>query len=523
MWQFYLPSYLFLLVLSFLFNKRRSKLAKRIHYAICYIPCALILILFSTIVFFFYLIRQFITSRLFFKQVRVGDCPVGEENRISSLLTPVDLLFQFDEEHFITADGLFKLKGKLNIESFKSALINDFAFAKDTNGRLLYPKLTQVVRQRALFSTWEYFPNFNIDNHVTERWLDLSVDGELQLFLNAMHCSRMPHELPGFQFFVIHDTNARDPIDDTETYIFFRLDHTMGDGLTFVRIFMNSLGKPVTEEDQSKLTEMFGKYSKSQYELSVGRLFLLAVLSPIYFADFLELEPKNYLRQRATGKKYLIHSPPLDFNKVAAIKRRTNTTVNDVILMLLGQALQAYMVEMGENPSSFTWISLLQAISLKVTLSDSMSNNFVGVRVKVPLQVLDWRKQLKEINTEMLALKFSLIPLFNTFFVSSLSYFPGWFRNRSQLVVLNYLTTGGITNIPGPDVRMTLAGIPIDQFVVFMPHFANSSISSGFITFRNELTVSINTDQSLCTDPALILNHFIRKLDDIYGQVMKTS
>ena len=523
MWQLLLPSYILLLAVSFLFNKRRSKLAKRFHFALHYVPNAVVLIFYSTIVIFLYLLNQFVRSRLFFRQRRVEDCPVGEENRISSILSPMDLLFQFDEEHFITADGIFKLKGKFSIENLKSTLINDFAFAKDSNGRLLYPKLTQVVRERAMFSTWEYYPNFNIDNHVTEKWLDLSVGGELQSFLNAMHSSKMPHDIPGFQFFVIHDTNSREPSEEIETCIFYRLDHTMGDGLTFVRIFMNSLGKPMTEDGKSKLDEMFARYSKSQYILSVGRLFLLAVMSPIYLADLFQMEPNSYFRRQATGKKFLAHSPPLDFSKVAAIKKRTNTTVNDVMIMLLGQAFQAYLLEMGEKPNSFDCISLLQAISVNINMSDSMSNNFVGIRVRVPLQLLDWREQLKDINAEMLALKFSLIPIFNTFIVTALAYFPRWYRNFSQLTLLNGMVSGGITNIPGPDVRMLLAGLPIDQFVVFMPQFASSSISSGFITFHKKLTVSISTDQALSTNPDLILKHFIRKLDDIYGQVLETT
>ena len=476
----------------------------------------------SITILFLYSLNQFITSRLFFHQKKLEDCPVGEENKISSILTSTDMLFQNDDKHFMPADGLVKLNGKLSFEDFKSIVIKDFAFAKDTNGCLLYPKLTQVVKERTLFSTWEYSPNFNIENHVIEKLLDLSVSGELQSFLNAQHSVRLPRDIPGFQFFLIHDKNTREPTEQSETYIFYRFDHTMGDGLSFVRILVNSLAKPAPDEDKSKLSEMFKKYSKSQYELSIGRLFLLFLMLPIYFADFAELEPKNYLRRRATGKKNLTHSPALDFNKVAAIKKRTNTTVNDVMLMLVGQAFQAYMLEMGESPVNFTWISLLQAFTLKASLYEPMSNKVVAIRVKIPLQILDWREQLKEINAEMLVIKNSLYPPFNNFAVAGLGYFPKWVRKYSQPLILNHLTTGGFTNIPGPDIAMTLGGVPIEQLAIFMPQFADISIGCGFMTFNKKLTVSITTDQALCTNPDLIMNHFIRKLDEIYKKVLET-
>ena len=520
-WSVAAISYITLIVLSLKFNKRRSYLERSIHNVIFYFPLAFFLVFYLTACLFMYLLNQFVTSRLFFHPLKIEDCPVGEENRISTILSPLDKLLQTEEhDTSINADGLIKLKGKFSIESFKSALINDFAFAKDTNGRLLYPKLTQVVRQRALFSTWEYFPNFNIDNHVTERWMNLSADGELQSFLNAMHCSRMAHELPGFQFFVIHDTNTRESTDETETYIVYRLSHLMGDGLTFVRIFMNSLGKPITKEDQSKLTEMFKKYSKSQYELSVGKLLILAVLCPIYFANMFQLELKNFYKRPTTGKKFSSFTPDLDFKKVKAIKSKTKTCVNDVFLMLLSQALQAYMLEMGEDPANFVWTSVCQGVSLNVSLAGSMSNNFIGIRVLIPLHILDWRKQLLAINSRLNALKYSLEPLFITMVVTSTSYLPDWYRVRSQNYLLDKLVTGLISNIPGPDIGMSIAGTPIEDYVIFIPHVSSATFSTGFLTIGSKLSVCVMTDETISSEPAILKNHLIRRLDEIYKEVV---
>ena len=307
-WLLFSVTYLSLLALSFLFNKRRRKFGIYLHYTLYYIPHALILIVYFLVVVCLYLVNRFLTSRLFFRQMKLEDCPIGEENKIRSILSPVDMSFQIDDDKFVSADGLFILKGEFSFEKFKSEVINNFAFAKDKDGRILYPKLTQVVKDKAFFSVWEFFPNFNIDNHVNEEWLDMSSSNELQTFLNATISVRMPANQPGFQFTVIHDKNTPEHPEETETLIFYRLDHTMGDGLTFVRIFMNSLGKPLTENDSTKLSEMFQKFSKSQFQLTAGKLLLLALASPIYMCDVLQLDPKGFIRRKVTGKKCASYS-----------------------------------------------------------------------------------------------------------------------------------------------------------------------------------------------------------------------
>ncbi|KAI6646420.1 diacylglycerol O-acyltransferase [Oopsacas minuta] len=518
-WLNFFISYVTLLVISLIVNKRQTSLERYIHNALVYIPLALFLLVYCFISLFMLLLNSFLTSRLFFTQVRVEDCPVGEENKISTILTPIDKFFNIDQKGSSSADGLFRLRGEFSFEKFKSAILNDFAFAKGENSRLLYPKLTQVVKERFLFSTWEYYPNFNIDNHITQKWLDLSMNEELQSFMSTIHSSSIPRGLPGFQFYVIHDKNTTEYTDGTETYIVYRLDHTMGDGITFVRIFMNSLGKPLTESDSSKLNEMFQKYSKSQYTLTFGRLLLLTILSPIYLANLLQFELKNFFYRPPTGKVFSCYSPDLDFTKVAAIKNKTNTSVNDVFLMLTGQALQAYMIEKGEDPISFANTSFAQAISLNVTLAGSMANNIVAIRMMVPVQILHWRDQLKTINARMLALKSSLEPIFVTIIILFTSYFPKIIRTYSQTTIIAQLVSGVFSNIPGPDIRMTLAGTPIDKYVIFLPLLGLKSIGVGFISVGGKLCVSVTTDRSVCSEPEKIHTHLIRRLDEIYKEV----
>ena len=518
-------SYITLLFLSFLFNKRLSKTGKILHRCLYYIPCVFLLFVYLAIFLVMYSLDAFWKSRLFFRPMKLEDCPIGEENRISTLLSPLDLLFQVSDEDFVSVDGIFKLKGEFSVAKFKDTVLRDFAFAKDAKGRLLYPKLTQVVKERSLYSTWEYYPDFNIDDHVVEKWVDLSVEADVRQFLSEMNQKRIPSHQPGFQFFVLHDKHTTQYTEDSMTYVVYRLDHTLGDGLTFVRIFMNSLGKPLTEEDRTKLEILFQKFGNSPIVDSFRNLLLLALLSPLYLADFLELEPANFFRKNInTRKKYFAYSPPLDFKKVSTIKRRTSTSVNDVFLMLLGQAMQSYLLEKGEKPDRVKFVSLVQAISLNVSLNSgsNMSNNFVGVRVKIPLRLLDWRNQLNEIHSAMLELKTSMMPLFNLYVVLILSYFPKSIRIKAQKITFRLLGTGVLTNVPGPDVTMSLAGVPIDGMTLFMPLTTGLSFGAAFLTYGQQLNVSISVNGSICTNPEVIVGHFMKRLDDVYQAVSQS-
>ena len=151
-----------------------------------------------------------------------------------------------------------------------------------------------------------------------------------------------------------------------------------------------------------------------------------------------------------------------------------------------------------------------------------MSNNFVGVRVKVPLRILDWREQLKEINSAMLELKYSLMPLFNLMVVLAMSYLPKYFRIQSQKLTFRLLGTGTLTNVPGPDVNMTLAGLPIGGLAVFMPLALGVKFGAAFLTYGGQLNLSISVDGSVCTEPELIVQHFVKRLDAIYQSVSQS-
>ena len=517
-------SYITLLFLSFLFNKRLSKTGKILHRCLYYIPCVFLLFVYLAIFLVMYSLNAFWKSRIFFRPMKMVNCPIGEENRISTLLSPLDLLFQVSDEYFVSVDAMCVLKGEFSIAKFKDSLLRDFAFAKDAKGRLLYPKLTQVVKERSLYSTWEYYPDFNIDDHVVEKWVDLSVEADVRQFLSEMNQKRIPSHQPGFQFFVLHDKHTTQYTEDSMTYVVYRLDHTLGDGLTFVRIFTNSLGKPLTEEDKPKLEALFRKFDSSPRINSFRNLLFLALLSPLYLADMLELEPANFFnrKNRNIRRKYLAYSPPLDFKKVSTIKRRTSTSVNDVFLMLLGQAIQSYLLEKGEKPDSAKFVSFYQAISFNTQLnsdSDHMSNNAMTIRIKLPVHTLDWRKQLNEIHSAMLEIKLSLVPVFNLFMAIGISFIPKYVRNVTQKMVLRTFSTGTLANVPGPDVKLTLAGVPIDRMAVFMPLPAGLTLGSVFLTYGDQLSVSISVDGSICAEPEVIIEHFIKRLDDIYQAV----
>ena len=103
-------SYITLLFLSFLFNKRLSKTGKILHRCLYYIPCCFyysyILFVYLAIFLVMYSLNAFWKSRIFFRPMKMVNCPIGEENRISTLLSPLDLLFQVSDEYFVSVDAM---------------------------------------------------------------------------------------------------------------------------------------------------------------------------------------------------------------------------------------------------------------------------------------------------------------------------------------------------------------------------------------------------------------------------------
>jgi diacylglycerol O-acyltransferase len=83
----------------------------------------------------------------------------------------------------------------------------------------------------------------------------------------------------------------------------------------------------------------------------------------------------------------------------------------------------------------------------------------------------------------------------------------GWFVDRQALV------NTFVTNLRGPDVRLTLAGAPIAEIVALTGATGNVTVSFAVLSYDGILSITVISDPDTCPDVDVLTDALAEQLD----------
>jgi len=198
-----------------------------------------------------------------------------------------------------------------------------------------------------------------------------------------------------------------------------------------------------------------------------------------------------------------------DLARVRRLAHAHGATVNDVILTAVTGALHAVLQQRGEDIDRFV-ISV--PISGRRSATAGHLGNEVGV-MTVPVTVAgDLHQRLATIagttrcrrpanpgaSAALLGPVFRTLAWFGVF---------RWFVDRQHLV------TTMVTNLHGPDVRLSLLAAPITEVIPVSPITGNVTVGFAVLSYAGTLTVTVIADPLCCPDLPALLAHLQSELD----------
>jgi WS/DGAT/MGAT family acyltransferase len=218
--------------------------------------------------------------------------------------------------------------------------------------------------------------------------------------------------------------------------------------------------------------------------------------------------PRSSLNQ-AIGPHRSLAVARADLASVQRLAHAHGATVNDVILTAVTGALHALLRHRGENLDRFV-ISV--PISARRAASAGHLGNEVGV-MPVPVTVAgDPHQRLAAIahttrNRRPAAPGAStalLGPAFRT--LARLGAFR-WFVDRQRLV------TTMVTNLRGPDVRLSFLTAPITDVIPVSPITGNVTVAFAVLSYAGTLVVTAIADPRHCPDLRFLRTRLQSELD----------
>lgn len=205
---------------------------------------------------------------------------------------------------------------------------------------------------------------------------------------------------------------------------------------------------------------------------------------------------------------------PLPLADVRAVAKANGATINDVLVSCLASSLERYLRAHQEHCASVTFMVPVNLKPLNATLPDELGNAFAVIYLELPTSKPDPLEVLNTVKRRMARMKHGHEPAVNfkiqeeiaglghSLYVASIDYFA----NRA---------VGVLTNVPGPQMPVYLAGSKIEGIVGWAPMSGDQAMSLTIYSYDGKVIIGIAADTQLVPGYQAIVEQFREVFEDL--------
>lgn len=211
------------------------------------------------------------------------------------------------------------------------------------------------------------------------------------------------------------------------------------------------------------------------------------------------------------GGRRVAWSTPFPLDRVRASAHRADGKINDVLVAAVTGALRTYLESRDETPEELHIMVPFNLRPLDEPLPRELGNEFALILLALPVGIAGLAERLSEVKSRMDAVKRSHEGPISYGILSAMGLTPpqveerliGFFSGKASAVV---------TNVPGPDATVYLAGTPVGGVLVWAPCSGDMGMTVSIFSYAGEVTVGFMTDVGLVPDPAPLVRAFDSEL-----------
>ncbi len=356
---------------------------------------------------------------------------------------------------------------------------------------------------------WLEDGRFALEDHI--RWLRWSAPADsraLQRQVGELASEPLDEGRPLWRCVIV------DPVGPGCAVV-FRVHHCIADGIALLRVFLAltdpavsppadgaSVGEDLAERRRrharlaAKTAKSWAPPSRWGDRLRWGMALAWALLRQAVIVP----DTRTALRGRLNGCKRVAWSAPIPLTDIAAIRQRWGGRVNDVMLVVVTGALRRYLLARGELHPTPT-VRLVVPVNLRPYQEDiELGNRFAVIFLKLPLAIADPAARLAAIRVRTEQAKSSLEAVANLAVIGMMGRLPAWLE-RLALRLYGLKATAVMTNVPGPEEPLTLAGAPVGRILAWVPQITGIGIGISVLSHAGAVTVGITSDSGVVAEP----------------------
>jgi WS/DGAT/MGAT family acyltransferase len=199
---------------------------------------------------------------------------------------------------------------------------------------------------------------------------------------------------------------------------------------------------------------------------------------------------------------------PLALSDVKAVSKAFGCTVNDVLITAVTGALRHYLVSLGEAPDQLRDIRATVPVNLRpLEHAPELGNHFGLVFLSLPLACDNPLQRLYLVNERMEALKASRQAAVTFGLLSALGMGPSVLQ-KPVLDLLSAKASTVLTNVPGPQHPLWLAGAHLKELMFWVPQSGQIGLGISILSYDGQVFFGVISDRRLVPEPAGIIERF---------------
>lgn len=205
--------------------------------------------------------------------------------------------------------------------------------------------------------------------------------------------------------------------------------------------------------------------------------------------------------------KAIAWSPPIPLDDVKATAHANAATVNDVLVTCVAESLRSYLEQHQALCHSVTWDVPVNLKPFDPTLPVVLGNSFALVQLELPTNIDDPLRTLEVVRRRMGRIKRGHEAAVD-FGVQAVISRMSKRLYRASVDVLANRAIGVLTNVPGPQVPLYVAGQQVVGMMGWAPLTADQVMSFTIYSYDGKVFVGIAADAGLVPDHEQIVDGF---------------
>jgi WS/DGAT/MGAT family acyltransferase len=225
-------------------------------------------------------------------------------------------------------------------------------------------------------------------------------------------------------------------------------------------------------------------------------------------------DPPTLFKGELGVRKQAAWSDAVSLAEIKAIGQATGGTVNDVMIAAVTGALRRYMEDRGVQTAGLNFRAYIPFNLRPLDQKIELGNKFGLVFLQLPIGTVDKEERLQIIKQRMDELKNSTEPEVAITLLATAGMLPRDIE-RQVFKLFHAKATAVLTNVPGPQQPLYMAGGRLRSMMGWVPQAGNLGLGISIISYDGQVFVGINTDAGLVPDAARVIEHFYTEFEEM--------